>query len=504
MPQAPQQLNRQRLFIGICLALVVTATAFSVVSNLIGPLKEAFILDNFELGLIGGAALWGMAISQILLGPFAELSLRRMMQLAFGCHVLGITVMLGATFMEGNPAGFWPLFIGAVVLAFANGITEVAGNPMVTSLFPNSKTEHLNKFHVWFPGGILITGIITYLLSQAGAAWEWQLAMIYIPAILYGFMLLPEEFPQTESARAGVSVSEVLKATFGSFIFWVFLFAMLITASLELGPNRWIPPILTNLGIPGILVLAWINGIMAVMRYYAEPFVEKYSPTLILLFSSVVSGLGLFLLSFASTTATAFIYATLFAVGIAFFWPTMLGSVSERIPESGAVGMSVLGGAGMLMVGAVTIPLMGQIIDQNVPEQLPEQETIATIEEAHKVFQNRIGDVPENLRGDVESTIGLLGNVIDTYESEGQLPPGPTADALRSISGSVVDHEVTGRAGELLAPAEAYGGRQSFKWVAPFAIIIVVIFGILHWRDKQAGGYQAKALGAEEEAQAGA
>lgn len=501
MPQAPEQLNRNRLFVGICLALVVTATAFAVVSNLVEPLKQAFLLDNFELGLIGGAALWGMAISQILLGPFAELSLRRMMQLAFGCHVAGITIMLAATFLEGNPAGFWPLFIGAVVLAFANGITEVAGNPMVTSLYPNSKTEHLNKFHVWFPGGILITGILTYLLSQAGAAWEWQLAMIYIPAIAYGWSLLPEEFPQTESARAGVSVSEVLKATFGSGIFWIFLFAMLITASLELGPNRWIPPILTNLGIPGILVLAWINGIMAVMRYYAGPVVERYSPTLILLFCSVVSGVGLLLLSFAGSTATAFIYATIFAVGISFFWPTMLGSVSERIPESGAVGMSVLGGVGMLMVGAVTIPLMGQIIDQEIPDQLPDQETVATIEAANQVFQERIGEVPANRRPDVQSAIDLTQSVLDTYESQGTLPPGETANALRAISGSIIDAEPVQEAGALLAPAEAYGGRMSFQYVAPFAIIIVLIFGVLHWRDVQGGGYQARALGAEEEAQ---
>lgn len=500
MSQVPEQFDRNRLFIGICLALVVTATAFSVVSNLVGPLKEAFILDNFELGLIGGAALWGMAISQILLGPFAELSLRRMMQLAFGCHLGGTTIMLAATFWEGNPAGFWPLFIGAAVLAFANGITEVAGNPMVTSLYPEQKTEYLNKFHVWFPGGILISGILAYGLNQIGAAWEWQLAMVYVPAFLYGYLLLPEKFPQTESARAGISVGKVLNATFSSWIFWVFLFSMLITASLELGTNRWIPPILTNQGLPGILVLAWINGIMAVMRYYAEPVVDRYSPTLLLLFCSVVSGAGLLLLSFANSLITAFLFATIFAVGISFFWPTMLGSVSERVPESGAVGMGLLGGAGMLMVGAVTIPLMGQIIDQNIPERLPEQETVAVIKEANQVFQKRLSEVPDNLQGDVKNTIDLTQRVLDTYNSEGALPPGPTADALRSISSSVVDAEPVQQAGSRIAPAEAYGGRMSFRWLAPFAIIIIIIFGILHWRDVQAGGYQAKALGTEEEA----
>ena len=40
----------------------------------------------------------------------------------------------------------------------------------------------------------------------------------------------------------------------------------------------------------------------------------------------------------------------------------MLGFVSEYIPESGALGMSVMGGAGMVSV-AMFLPLMGKVLD---------------------------------------------------------------------------------------------------------------------------------------------
>ena len=64
--------NRARLFSGICLALIPTGASFAIVSNILGSLKQDFILTNYQVGLIGGAALWGMAISLLVLGPMLE------------------------------------------------------------------------------------------------------------------------------------------------------------------------------------------------------------------------------------------------------------------------------------------------------------------------------------------------------------------------------------------------------------------------------------------------
>src|SRR5690606_23038517 len=116
---------------------------------------------------------------------------------------------------------------------------------------------------------------------------------------------------------------EMFRATFTSPLFLVMFFAMMITASLEMGPMRWIPSVLQAGGIPGILVLVWISGLMALLRFKAAPLVERLSPTGLLLASAVVSGVGLYLLSFAESIVAAFLVATVFAVGIAFFWPTM-------------------------------------------------------------------------------------------------------------------------------------------------------------------------------------
>jgi hypothetical protein len=85
---------------------------------------------------------------------------------------------------------------------------------------------------------------------------------------------------------------------------------------------------------------------MAVGRMFAGPVVERISPIGMLILSSIFSAVGLYWISVANSAVPAFAAATLFAVGVCFFWPTMLGVVNERFPKTGALGMAVMGGAG--------------------------------------------------------------------------------------------------------------------------------------------------------------
>jgi hypothetical protein len=59
-----------------------------------------------------------------------------------------------------------------------------------------------------------------------------------------------------------------------------------------------------------------------------------------------------------------FVAAAVFAVGITYFWPTTLSFISENLPQSGAFGLSIMGGLGMLSV-SVVLPIMGRIMDQS-------------------------------------------------------------------------------------------------------------------------------------------
>ena len=136
---------------------------------------------------------------------------------------------------------------------------------------------------------------------------------------------------------------------------------MFLTGATELGTNTWIVALLQGAGVSGILILVFINGLMALGRSFAGPVVHRLNPNGMLIFSALFAGIGLLLLSQATGYA-AFGAAFVFAIGICFFWPTMLGFVSEYLPNTGALGLSLMGGAGMFSTSLV-IPLMGKWFD---------------------------------------------------------------------------------------------------------------------------------------------
>lgn len=347
---------RSRLFLGSCLALITTSMSFAIRGDIMGPLGEQFALNNEMLGWVAGTAFWGFTVSMIVGGPLCDwLGMGRLLALAFIGHLCGILLTIFAQ-------GFWTLFLGTLFIGMGNGCVEAACNPLVATLYPNDKTKKLNQFHVWFPGGIVIGGLLSYFLSQVNLNWQIKMATMLVPLAAYGLLFLGKKFPQTERKAAGISGGEMVRSVFTP-LFLVMFVCMWLTASSELAPNQWIPNILTaSAGVSGILVLVWINGLMAVGRQFAGPIVHKLSPTGMLLFSAVFSGLGLLGLSFAQGAVGTFLAATVFAVGVCYFWPTMLGFVAERCPRTGALGLALMGGAGMLAV-AFVLPEMGRIYD---------------------------------------------------------------------------------------------------------------------------------------------
>ena len=349
------QSSSRKLFITSCLALVVTSMTFAIRAEIVTIWGSAYKLNGEQLGLIAGTAFWGFTLAQIVAGPLVDaVGMKNIMHIAFVGHMIGIVVTIFS-------ASFWPLYLGTLLIGIANGSVEAASNPLVATIYPKEKTKMLNRFHVWFPGGNVIGSVIAYLMiERLNLSWPWLMAVLILPTLVYGFLVFSLIFPETERVTSGVSYKEMLKACLSPlFIFMVI--CMLMTASTELGTSQWISALLGQVGVSAILILAFINGIMAIGRSFAGPIVHRFSPPGVLLMSSVFAFIGLMWLSVTQGYA-AFGAAFVFAVGVCYFWPTMLGFVSEYIPKSGALGLNIMGGAGMLSV-AFILPIMGSWYD---------------------------------------------------------------------------------------------------------------------------------------------
>lgn len=365
------EINRKKLFFASRIALIATAMTFAIRADLLGNTFGAvFKLSNEEIGWCIGTAFWGFTLAMIFGGFLVDLiGMKTILVFAFIGHLVGIVLTIFAT-------GFWTLFVSTLFVGIANGFVEAACNPLVATLFPENKTKMLNGFHVWFPGGIVIGGLAAYFLGIINVGWQVKMAVILIPVFTYSFLFLKLKLPKTERVSSGVSMKDMIQACLTP-LFLFMVFCMFLTSSTELGTNQWITVLLSNVGIPAILLLVFINGIMAVGRSFAGPVVHKLNPAGMLLFSAITAGIGLVLLSYSSGWQT--IAATaVFAIGVTYFWPTMLGYVAEYLPRTGALGLSIMGGAGMLSVSLI-LPYMGKVFDSNLVQAIPKTYTISDI-----------------------------------------------------------------------------------------------------------------------------
>ena len=361
-----QAVNRKQLFIASCLALLVTSLSFGIRAGILNRLGVQFGLDRGELGTIAATAFWGFPLAVIIGGMVVDIiGMKRLLLLAFIFHIAGILLTI---FAGSFSDPFWSLFISTLLIGIANGTVEAACNPLVTALYPDNKTTKLNHFHLWFPGGIVIGTLIVYFFDKAAIGWQIQVAMMILPAIIYGLLFAREKFPVTERVSSGVTTAEMYKSL-ANPLFIFMIICMFGTAITELFTGQWIDVLLRNVTDNAILILTVSTGVMVIGRAFAGPVVHKLAPQGVLLMSAILATIGLYLLGNTSGNML-FIGALVFGMGVCYFWPTMLGFVSEYMPKTGAVGINLMGGAGMFAV-SLYMMFMGGFYDKLIARKLP-------------------------------------------------------------------------------------------------------------------------------------
>lgn len=404
--------SASRLFVASCLALLVTSLTFAIRARIEGVFQSDYGLSAEAIGRAFGPAFWGFTVATFAGGLFLDVvKTRSVIWVAFFMHLIGIIVLLMAKDMT-------TLFVANVFIGLGNGSVEAACNPLVATIYPDRKTQMLNRFHVWFPGGAVVGGILAYLLMDTfDVSWQILTSLLFIPLAIYGYLFFGQNIPETERVSSGVSYNTMLKtvgAPFtiiavvfymilsasipaltinfdssltyivigvivvallveslvinkGSLLFPFMVFCMFLTGSTELGTNQWVGGLLNNSGVNPMIILVLVTGIQAVGRFFAGPLVHRLNPAGVLAASAVFSFIGLYLLSIADGAGFTLFAAIIFGLGVCYFWPTMLGFVAEYIPKSGALGLSIMGGAGMVATSLV-LPIMGQSIDTEGPQ----------------------------------------------------------------------------------------------------------------------------------------
>ena len=383
-------INKNRLFLGSCFALITTAFSFSIRAGILTQLGKDFDLNGEQLGFINSMWFLGFPIAMIIGGlVYHTFGPRKIMMTAFVCHTLGILLTLFPQVL----GGYHGLLVSTFLIGIGNGCTEAACNPMIADAYQGSEmSKMLNRFHMWFPGGIVVGSLLSKFMTDAGTGWQPQIWLILIPTLIYAYLFWGQEFPKSENVENSIVNTDFKKASpfflvaaiatlvpylnnlFGAQNFlteysmyfyyfgivccligvylsfgplYLFMFCcMALTAISEFGPQQWTGLIMSKSGASPMLILALVTGLMAIARYFGGEIVHRFDQTGVLLGSAVLATIGIYLFSI-STGGMTYVAAIFFALGVAYFWPNMVGFIAEKVPSSGALGMSIIGGVGM-------------------------------------------------------------------------------------------------------------------------------------------------------------
>ncbi len=417
--------RQQRLFLGCFLALVATAFGFFVRGAVLEDWALQFGLSEEEKGVIQGVGLYPFAISIILFSLIIDrIGYGTAMAIAFFGHLTSTLLTIFAPYF----GGFGVLYLATFIYALSNGTVEAVINPVVATVYKDNKTHWLNILHAGWPGGLVLGGLLSIAVLQLGGSlgdslpgklWQWQMGILLIPILIYGFLLFGLRFPVQERVEAGVSYREMLAefgwgsayivsfllimgisqiltvldikaidwrlalglaviptipfglyvGSFGRPIFVFLMLVMFLLATTELGTDGWIQDImgavLDNKTL-GSFFLIYTAAIMFVLRFFAGPIVHRISPLGLLAACSAIAAGGLYWLGNAgASVGMLFLAATFYGVGKTFFWPTTLGAVSELYPRGGALLLNAIAGVGMIAVGTIGMTAIGTIQDRD-------------------------------------------------------------------------------------------------------------------------------------------
>jgi MFS family permease len=522
------------LFWGCFIALITTAFGFIARMFLISTWATEFGLDPAQSGRLAGIGIWPFAASIIGFSLIIDkIGYKVAMYMAFLGHILWAIMGVSAFFISRNGdkhTAYQMLYWGSLILGLANGTVEAFINPVVATMFSREKVRWLNILHAGWPGGLVLAGILTIFMG--GAAWWIKVGILAVPAIIYMIMLAPLTFPVQEREAAGVSYREMLaelgilgaivvafllvlqfmdffsgiaafqsaNGTLAPWAKWVFIIAgiaivaifgaytrsmgrpflffmiliMIPLATTEIGTDGWITSIMEGITAgkfhPG-WILVYTSIIMVIMRFFAGPIVHAISPLGLLAVSAGLAIIGLYTLS--STAGMAiFVAATVYGFGKTFFWPTMLGVVSEQTPKGGAMTLNAISGIGMLAVGVLGFPYIGALqAGKNI-------EAIANTSAAKSV------------PGLVVADGKLSDNVLDDRHIYEVIHYKVVNDAKLGAMTAILPSDKKAE----IATASASSSQHALKNMAVFPGIMLVGYIILIGYFLSRGGYKAQIL----------
>lgn len=287
-------------------------------------------------GLIGAAV--GTLISLSLAGPWLE-------RFGYRRSILTLIPLLSlfyalASFATG-PLAFFALLLP---VGLAIGGIEIILN------LEADRTEHqighriMNRAHAFWSFGFFSAGIISAGIAQTGLEVHLHL-LLMVPLVALGVALLLGRFDPAPH-RTGGSTAETRGFAWPTMAITVLVIVTLSAMIMEGAGIDWaaiymrdefqVTPFLAGFAVAlGALT-------QALTRFFVDPFVERYSPTIVSRVLLTILLAGTLLIFFASSDWMALVGFALVGVGTSAIFPLAMSAAAQRTDRPAATNVASL------------------------------------------------------------------------------------------------------------------------------------------------------------------
>src|SRR5579862_5148167 len=188
MSQAPDPhagFNKKRLFLLSVIALTTTGIGFSIRGNIASELQASLFdpidkLHSAEMVATAlGVVFLGFAFTIAIGSPLLDwIGMGRLLRMSCLCYFVGTLTVIFSPLLAGGISTYRWVWIGMLITGIGQGLVETVINPLAASLYPEDKTRRLNTLHAWWPGGIIIGGLLGLAFSQLHIHWQIQMAIV--------------------------------------------------------------------------------------------------------------------------------------------------------------------------------------------------------------------------------------------------------------------------------------------------------------------------------------
>ena len=206
--------NAMRLLWAGSLAIFAAAIGAGVRGGILANWAADFGFTGAQLGAIGGAGFTGFCFGIIIGGVVVDkIGYGKLVVAAFLFHVLSAFITFAATKGQAQNTAYLFLYIGTFVFALANGTLEAVANPLVSTLFPSNRTHYLNILHASWPAGLVVGGLIGWILGD-GMQRQLEDSARSVPGAdrcSTASRSWASSFPKSEASAKGLSVGEMMR-----------------------------------------------------------------------------------------------------------------------------------------------------------------------------------------------------------------------------------------------------------------------------------------------------